>query len=54
MNKLIDMTVGLILIRYIWRKIETMRKLTETCGNEERVSVLLKLYRNLLHQVSAN
>ena len=42
------------LISYICRKTETLRKLTETCGNEERVFVLLKLYRNLLHQVSAD
>ena len=38
----------------ICRKTETLRELTETCWNEERVSLLLKLYRNLLHQVSAD
>ena len=43
-----------ILISYICRKTETLRELTETCWNEERVSLLLKLYRNLLHQVSAD
>ena len=30
------------LISYIWRKTETLRKLTETCG-KENVSVFLKL-----------
>ena len=45
-------------------KSETLRKLAETCtsglhklklnGNEWTVSALLKLYTNLLHQVSAN
>ena len=34
--------------------MKPLRKLTETCGNEEGVSVLLKLYRNLLHQVSVD
>ena len=44
MNKLINMNIGLF----------HMAEKTETCGNEERVSVVPKLYRNLLHQVSAD
>ena len=43
------MTVGLTYKE----KTETLWKLTGTCGNEERVSVLLKLHWNFLHLVSA-
>ena len=35
-------------------KTKSLRKLAETWENEEKVSVLLKLYRNFLHQVSAD